>query len=770
MSEINFLNVNNSESRQYDTEKANGPSVKDLLHKIDNNLTSNQFYRDKILSKIVVKELKNGSEVIGDVNGPIISNITFKPENDTLSAMAYIAGNLLKKLWYMENENSEESIETENIKHQRIADLIDLFKEPLTIQQEMFLKSALERLSDVISEHKKMENFNIENLSLCDAITEANMNLENKIKDKRNCSEPRKESLSQNSNRKMIYVLELINKLNNVQNNLESVNFKEYKKNKSNSSEIYKNDANKSGNSFNKILEKVINLLLPNKNYNHRKIHKKLKQYINANNEKIYPKLNNIFNINKDTLSMSIKDRMLMDFLNLIEEKPDCLLSKILHRKAFEVPASNIQGNILLNLSEFYKIKSYADLIKILNSANNTINNVTDNKRRNDDTNNKVNETESITLNSKIDQNNTKNVKEKLKEHLKALINDLEYLRSNQDSTSKEDYDVSEIMPCLYNLLRSDQEFVDNKNEKLTPIERVRKTFSDIKLETKYLHHSRRIGDNEDDSNNIKAIQIWNRIINNLDRESKRNNSRRQFNLSNKNFKNARQILQIIQKFNDTNEYNLVNNIEPTEKNMLLKTMLLDLKRYIDILSNIQELLTKHTIEKAQKRLVKEFLDKIKNNILKIMKVLKTLKVMNNLQQQNKFEQIDRLQFNNIYGQIPTNYLENLQKDYIKTSFNNIMEQNNQQNTNILSELMKQRVHLLLNNMERNGDSLTNNLKYNIGKRILWNLETGNNALAKELYKIMISENTNQNLQDEIKSSFTGKIYINIIHSTVKNY
>ncbi|XP_045540292.1 uncharacterized protein LOC106716418 [Papilio machaon] len=124
-----------------------------------------QQTKDKDLSQIVVNELKKGSEIIGNKDMTPVSNITFTPENDTLTAMAFIAGDLLSKLWKIEKESSVESMETEVLKHEKLADLLELFKEPLTMRQELFIKNALERLSKALDKDRKLKN-----VSLCETL------------------------------------------------------------------------------------------------------------------------------------------------------------------------------------------------------------------------------------------------------------------------------------------------------------------------------------------------------------------------------------------------------------------------------------------------------------------------------------------------------------------------------------------------------------------------------------------------------------------------
>ncbi|XP_013137827.1 PREDICTED: uncharacterized protein LOC106102790 [Papilio polytes] len=132
-----------------------------------------QQNKDKDLSQLVVNELKKGSEVIGNKEIAPVSNITFTPENDTLTAMAFIAGDLLSKLWKIEKESSVESMETEVLKHEKLADLLELFKEPLTMRQELFIKNALERLSKALDKDRKLKN-----VSLCETLASAESILE----------------------------------------------------------------------------------------------------------------------------------------------------------------------------------------------------------------------------------------------------------------------------------------------------------------------------------------------------------------------------------------------------------------------------------------------------------------------------------------------------------------------------------------------------------------------------------------------------------------
>ncbi|XP_046973696.1 uncharacterized protein LOC124540271 [Vanessa cardui] len=186
------------------------------LHKIIGNFS--QSTKNKDLSKLVVTELKHGTEIIGDKNVPPMSNITFTPENDTLTAMTYIAGNLLTKLWDIEKESTDASIEVESMKHKKINDLLELFKEPLSIRQESFLKNALKKLSDTLNKNK-----NVKNVSLCETITETDISDDENSNKKgfhkintTTCGKAKVEKMQKEKVKQKETATDVISKLNNV--------------------------------------------------------------------------------------------------------------------------------------------------------------------------------------------------------------------------------------------------------------------------------------------------------------------------------------------------------------------------------------------------------------------------------------------------------------------------------------------------------------------------------------------------------------------------
>ncbi|XP_026316494.1 uncharacterized protein LOC113227722 isoform X2 [Hyposmocoma kahamanoa] len=376
-----------------ETEHTEDPEViikKDIEIGIVTNQTQKE--KDAELSKILVNELKSGKEMIGDENGPIMSNITFTPENDTLTAMAFIAGNLLNKLWSMQKDNSEEinMRELEKLKHEKINDLIELFKEPLTLRQELVLKNALEKLSQAMD-----QNLDPNNITMCENIAEVKRLLE----DARNSSwqfpvhksntsktigcehvhdvEDNKingtiEAISRiNKVLDLVKKYEAVNKhLNDLKRNIPNTDnktaIKEITVPEVNNPTIKEvsSDDHDSLNLFGNLLSKITKLLLPNQIG--KKLAKKItKQNIYTTDEnKIKQKIKELYKYDLGNATLSIKDKLILDYLTKLESNPRILTEEM------EPPQTrlSVEGDILLNLSEFFKIKSFVDLLKHLDS------------------------------------------------------------------------------------------------------------------------------------------------------------------------------------------------------------------------------------------------------------------------------------------------------------------------------------------------------------------------------------------------------------------
>ncbi|XP_047540374.1 uncharacterized protein LOC125073557 [Vanessa atalanta] len=656
------------------------------LHKIIGNYS--QSTKNKDLSKLVVTELKQGTEVIGDKNVPPMSNITFTPENDTLTAMTYIAGNLLTKLWDIEKESSDASIEVESMKHNKINDLLELFKEPLSIRQENFLKNALIKLSDTLNKNK-----NVKNVSLCETITETDISDDENSNKKgqhninmTNCRKAKMEKMQKDKVKQKDTATDVISKLNNVislmkkfekvQNSIKDLKYHtlnvqpgETDLRSGTVSIEMKNDENSSLNLFGNLLEKITKLLIPNNAS--KKVTSKLRNLNQFNrNDHVKRVVEDKFKMDLKSSNLTIKDKLIFDYLNHIKNNPNCLLSQV-HEKKDE---RNIEGDILYNLSDFFKIKSLIDLIELTKPETKTSQAVSATETYKEapalkdvlrDTPSKATSNISQKLNI---------TKEKLKGHLKAIIDDLLELQNENDPKAKSNINILDALPCIYNILNADKLNNDQKSKKqidLDPLSKIKKLIDSLKLEFTSNTLTRR--------NNLVSIErprsakVFERILKNINKNLKL--TRRSF--SYKKPKTYEELKNIMEKVelgsNSYKNFALLSVIPPQKRLMLLKTLEADTKQNILALKNIQD-------------------------------------------------SFDTLPESNL------EHVSNYKSEDVKLT-----------RDQIISLLIENRIKLYLATKEATNADLSDDINYNIGKRIITLLKQGNVIVAKELFKVFIA-------------------------------
>lgn len=737
------LHINYNQQQQLTTNNkldTNNDKFNLLSHNKFDALFKNKtaFARDNVLSKIVVNELKKGNEVIGDKNGPVVSNITFTPENDTLTAMAYIAGNLLNKLWYMEKDETEDSIETELMKHEKISDLLELFKEPLTLRQEMFLKNALEKLSDAVSD-KQLGNK--EKMTICQTIVSDKSNDNNVlVKVDKDCDQ-RKNLPAKVKNTKVKNLADLVLKLNSIENNInkikefnvtntlseKSVNNLNNTKNENDSDDL---------NMFGNILNKLTNLLLPNKSGRLKKYSKKLHDHnLFTDDDKIYKKMRDLFNIERDDMVLTEKDRMLMDYLTKIEKNPGCLLGKILDPKLLKFKINReTENNILLNLSEFFKIKSMVDLVKLINPQKHSTNTVKNSRKEyNDEAKNMVHKPTKTKNDIDI-----KNKKEQLKEHLKAIVIDLIEIKNQQGSAfNDKEVKIADILPCLYNSLNlydNQNDNSKNSQENLTPVEKVIKTFNDLKTNIDFTNGNRRT--NVEFDITPKSVIVWDRMISDL-------------NINNETTTIGRRSLNTVESFkkitNGLKDFcKLINkyttlNIEPSERLPLLKSIGIKIRQYTIALEILKKTLNGNmNVINNDLREYEEFINKASTDIQRseqIIETLKSKKANTKTNDNNDFKA-------DLSSLLPFLETENNRENILSKPPIPNMKHNKFVKKELISQLVKNRLQVFLKMKEENGESGSNDISYILAQRILFNLDIGNYDLAKELFKILFNGKT----------------------------
>ncbi|XP_050355808.1 uncharacterized protein LOC126777026 isoform X2 [Nymphalis io] len=732
------------------------PQAQDLNHLNNGKLRNiignySQSMKNKDLSKLVVTELKHGTEVIGDKNVPPMSNITFTPENDTLTAMTYIAGNLLTKLWDMEKESTDASIEVESMKHKKINDLLELFKEPLSIRQETFLKNALKKLSDTLNRNK-----NTKNVSFCETIAEKdissdentnikethNITMTNCRKAKMDKKQEEKETTTDVIS-KLNNVLSLMKKFEQVQNSIKDLKHHtlnvqpdelDINSGGGTASAEMKNVENSSLNLFGHLLEKITKLLIPNnasKKYT-SKI-KNLNQFNGKDNVKGV--IEDKFKIDLRNTNMTIKDKLIFDYLNHIRNNPNCLLSQIQENK--DERNINIEGDILYNLSDFFRIKSLFDLIKLTKPETERTQAISTAETYKEESAAKVvlrDTTSNVTNNVSQKINITK---EKLKGHLKAIIDDLLELQNENDPKSKSKINILDALPCIYNILNADKLNNDKNTKKKVdsdPLSKIKKLIDSLKIELTSNTLTRR--NNVVSTERPHSAKVLERILRNVNKDLIP--TRRNFNY--KRPKTLEELKNIMEKIelssNSYKNFALLAVIPPQKRLMLLKTLEADTKQSILALKNIKDSLD--TISKLpvyKQNDFEEFIDNAENNINLSVKVLNNLgksmqknnaKDMVEVFAPDKYEAINRqtVQMADTNPELDTNYKNNdikLTRDQI------------------LSILIENRIKLYLATKEATNADLTDDINYNIGKRIISLLRQGNVIVAKELFKVFIA-------------------------------
>lgn len=734
------------------------------LYKVIGNYS--QSVKNKELSALVVNELKRGTEVIGDQNVPPMSNITFTPENDTLTAMTFIAGNLLNKLWDMEKESSDESIET--LKHKKINDLLELFKEPLSIRQETFLKNALLKLSDTLNKNK-----NVKNVSFCETITDSdilsdgNIN-ENEFKtDKKNRTNCAKHNLEKKQNvkgsakeissdviNKLNNVLDLMHKFEQIQKSLSELKnpAKQTQSHKPNVGDPLTVDENSPINLFGNLLERITELLLPNnasKKFTNKV--KTLNQFSSTDDAKKI--IEDKFKINLDKNNMTVKDKIIFDYLNHIENNPNCLLKQ--QHKEIEERKINVEGDILYNLSEFFKIKSMIDLVKLTKpettTTMDTITTIESNKKQT--TPRSILRDTAIKMKPANETQKLNITKEKLKNHLKALIDDLLELQNEKDPTSKNNIKILEALPCIYNILNADSLNTDWKPKKqdTEPLKKIKTLIDSLKLEFTSNVPTRR--NNLIATERPRSARIWERMVNNVN-NLRKENRRNQIDGNPKSYEELKTIMEGVETSSNTyKNFALLSVISAQKRLMLLKTLEADTKQKILVLQKIKDSLNNlNKLPSDKVNEFKEFIGNMENNINLSVKVLenieKTKQVYNEKSEVEVFDpkklEVKKQMLNipETFPDIPTNYKN---KDVKLTR------------DQILGRLIENRIQLYLTSKEQNNGNLSGDIGYDIGKRILTLLRQGNFNVAKELFKVFIA-NKQQEMEKKNESGNNNKM------------
>ncbi|KAJ8710476.1 hypothetical protein PYW08_008991 [Mythimna loreyi] len=722
------------------------------------NYTQNT--KNKDLSKIVVNELKKGSETIGDVHAPPVSNITFTPENDTLTAMAFIAGNLLNKLWNMEKDADASSTETDGLKHEKIADLLELFKEPLNLRQEIFLKNALEQLSSAIDKHKDAKN-----VSICETIneaeklynadsandTETTTRLPCRKKATKDVIEPKKVKVEMESNQreatiqaiaKINNVVELIKKFEHIQGKLSELH--DGPKLVFNHTDVeLTEDEKNSFNMFGNVLEKITKLILPKRNS------KKITNVIKTQNflkgdDNLKKKFEKLYNVDLTNMTVSAKDKLILDYLTHIDGNPDCLLKN----KNYQIEAvPSVEGNILLNLSEFFKLKSFSDLIKLIEpEKTNTRESPNEKEKPTVETSMKeMGEKETTPSFKGVDSYKFNSTKEKLKAHLKTIMEDLIEIQSAKGVSFKGNFKVSDALPCIYNLLKSDTEIIVKKEENIDPVKKIASIFQGLKKELKASASRRNTGNLL--TERPKSAVVWERLVTNLANKAPINRRRSLKSKIPKSYEDIKKMMDRIENGSSTYKHRaLLDKTPATGKLILLKALEQEAKSVMNVIDEMKlsfeslanlprdkftELDEFVTNMQSSIRVSEKVNDKVKSDQTKIVTEMITSnkifqeKKNSNFRASNPRVESDEMKINRIQ---------------------------------IVNQLIRNRIEKFIKLKEASGSDVKNDMIYNIAKRILFYLDIGNYKLANELFRFFVMQKQNEPTKDKYFVSSTPRL------------
>lgn len=836
---------------------------------IEIGIVSNQTQKEKDaeLSKILVNELKSGKEMIGDKNGPFMSNITFTPENDTLTAMAFIAGNLLNKLWSMQKDNSEElnMQELEKLKHEKIADLIELFKEPLTLRQELVLKNALEKLSQAMD-----QNLDPKNITLCENIAEVKRLLE----DARNSSwqfpihksntskavacgqahgvEDNKMNSTIEAISKINKVLELVKKYEMVNKHLNDlkINVPNTYNNNTDIKETSVIETNNptikdpildsdhdSLNLFGNLLSKITKLLLPNQMG--KKLAKKIikQNKYTTDENKIKQKIKDLFKYDLGNVTLSLKDKLILDYLTKLESNPRILTEEI------EPPQTklSVEGDILLNLSEFFKIKSFVDLLKHMDTNKEsttefyrrplfpvtssmeelteayieTLTTVAPIRHKTaivdqinkellsndpkiieawlDETTADQSITESAVKQNALEQEEREVEKEiatdqgvtdislstmengkkfedtkaKFKSHLKAILEDLVELQREYGINTKDgELRIADALPCIYNILQADKQLdgvVRKKNSTaiiMNPTQKIAAIFDSLKKELKEQtpKNNRRMNKIDLYIPRLKSALVWERFVRSMDNMGVRPGRRNEDIVPPTSYDELKKMIDNIDA-HGSNTYKIIamyHDVPPTEKLMLLQTLYIDIKKYLEVLPFIKS--STDILEDAtpqQKTEIFNFVENAASSINLDNRIVFSLEIKNKTMPAlpvilNNFKSITSDEAKQDLSKKmeirrPPLSLNNYKKPYRSLQTEKLDVQTSTKRKDkkkpvsitreeVLNQLVKNRIELYLKAKKEHGDKGA--LKYNIARNILQNIDLGNFEIARELYKV----------------------------------
>ncbi|XP_045540291.1 uncharacterized protein LOC123722485 [Papilio machaon] len=480
--------------------------------------------------------------------------------------------------------------------------------------------------------------------------------------------------------------------------------------------------------------------------------------------------------INSDHLNLTSKDKLVIDYLNIFKMNPNCAFKGI-SKDASVLPS--IKGDTYDNISKLLNVKSMDDIVELISPSSNS------------NTRKKEKEIKNITTEAYFQTNNDKNkdekfnsTKNKLKAHISAIFNDLKELQNQSGNFLKENKDIVNILPCLYNLFDA----AKSEAKEITGVPKG-SNLSNISLIFESLRNNL-IGGSVSRRKEYTILpgstKVWERVIKNLNKRSK--DSRRNFNSGHKSFHEIKKIIDNVDmSSNSYKEYANLANVPVSSHLILLKVIQASVLQIVNALENIKSFIKSYIELPADEEFViKKFIDSAVRSInlnKRISDKLKSYKKklqredLSNFRVDTFYKQAMRNPDYNVletptHGQYDEQKVEYNQgkvftnnrfidkpkflsytvdtRDVSRQSLNDKtmkFQEVDINNSNvfkltrdqIISQLIKNRIELYIRIKEAKGIKSHPDINYNLAKRIRNQLETGNYGLAKELFSVFIT-------------------------------
>ncbi|XP_048001033.1 uncharacterized protein LOC125237850 [Leguminivora glycinivorella] len=440
---------------------------------------------------------------------------------------------------------------------------------------------------------------------------------------------------------------------------------------------------------------------------NNKRMKKRIKnQNILRNTHHLEEDVKKTFHIDIDGTKLTSADKLILDYINRLQSSP-CPLSYQPEDKSMR----NKQSDILLNLSEFFKIKSYSDLMNIVDPklqktttqpTPTTVEVIFKESRR----------TSENKTSMDIENNNMININDKLKLHLKAIVNDLIELQ-NEKGKDTRDFNIADALPCIYNILNQEKDQVKEikLNTQSALLSKIKNVLEAVKKDIRETPLSRR---SMNAGPRPKSAVVWERVVKSLGQNPK---STRRFIKVTKpqSFEVVKKMIDNLE--NKSNTYKSValnKNIPAADMLMFLRTLSMDTMSYATIIGKLLALNRDNKLPEKELNDLLDFADTATTNLELNTKIVRNL----DKPKQKRFD-------------VEPNKKQ--AKSNKMTDIDDTITLNNKLSLNdIIRKKVKQYMRI------KESAKATGDMGYDIAQRILSNLDKGCDKLARELYNILI--------------------------------